>query len=304
MKTFKEIVSYAKTLQPKKIAVACAQDEDVLQSVENARKLGVVNAVLVGNESEILSILEQSSIESSHYEIIDCDDKAEASSIAAKLVSDKKADILMKGLVDTSIILKAVLNKELNLRTGKPISHCAVFEIPQYDRLFFVTDAAMNIAPDLDAKLAILQNTVKLAHALGVEKPKAGVICAKEKADEKMPATLDADAMQKMNDEGAFSDFEVGGPFALDNAVSVEAAKHKGIKNEIAGRCDILLMPDIEAGNVLYKSIAYFQPEAKLAGIILGAATPIVLTSRADSEETKLNSIILSVLYADKFGNN
>lgn len=301
MKTFDEILSYAQKLEPKTVAVACAHDEDVLVSVENARKFGAIDGILVGIEDEIVKICSRLEIDLNNYTIINSLDKTEASHIAAKLVSDKKADILMKGLVDTSIILKAVLNKELNLRTGKPISHCAVFEIPGFDRLFFVTDAAMNIAPDLDTKIAIMDNTVKLAKAIGLDKPKVGVICAKEKVDEKMPATVDAGIFQTMNDEGKFNDCIVGGPFALDNAISLESAHHKGIDNPVAGLCDILLVPDIEAGNVLYKAISYFQPKAKLAGIILGAATPIILTSRADSDETKLNSIILSVLYADKF---
>lgn len=303
MKSFNEILNYAKKLKPKVVAVACAHDEDVILSIEQARKFGAIKAILVGIEEEILQICNRLNIDPAHYEIIDNEDKAESSHIAAKLVSDKKADILMKGLVDTSIILKAVLNKELGLRTGKPISHCAVFEVPKFDRLFFVTDAAMNIAPDLDAKVAIIENTVKLAQSIGIEKPKVGAICAKEKVDEKMPATVEAGLLQKMNDEGKFKDCIVGGPFALDNAISIESAQHKGVNNPIAGLCDILLVPDIEAGNVLYKSISYFQPDAKLAGIILGAATPIILTSRADSDETKLNSIILSVLYADKFSN-
>ena len=219
---------------------------------------------------------------------------------AAKLVSDKKADILMKGLVDTSVVLKAVLNKELSLRTGNPISHAAVVEIPGYDRLMFVTDAAMNISPDLNAKAAIIRNTVKLANALYIDMPKVGVVCAKEKVDEKMPATLDAQSLVEMNRSGEIDGCIVGGPFALDNAVSEEAAHHKGIKDPIAGKCDILLMPDIEAGNVLYKAISYFS-KSKIAGIILGASKPIVLTSRADSEETKMYSIALAVLYSSKF---
>ncbi|MDO4711780.1 MAG: phosphate butyryltransferase [Peptostreptococcaceae bacterium] len=301
MRSFEEMLDHAKKLEPKVVAVACAHDEDVLLSIENARKFGAIHAILVGIEEEIIRICKELGIDPDHYTIINNADKAESSYIAAKLVSDKKADILMKGLVDTSIILKAVLNKELSLRTGKPISHCAVFEVPGYDRLIFVTDAAMNIAPDLETKVAIIENTVKLAHSIGVEKPKVGALCAKEKVDEKMPATVDAGELKRMNDEGRFKDFVVGGPFALDNAISQEAARHKGVTDPIAGLCDILLVPDIEAGNILYKSITYFQPDAKLAGIILGAATPIILTSRADSDEAKLNSIILSALYADKF---
>lgn len=304
MKTFSELKSYAKSLKPKTIAVACAHDEDVMSAVECARQEGVITAVLVGDEEKIREIAQKCNIDLSNYEIIDNKDNVEASNIAAKLVSDKKADILMKGMVDTSIILKAVLNKELNLRTGRTISHCAVFEIPCYDRLIYVTDAAMNLAPDLNQKVQIIENTVNLAHALGNEMPKVGAICAKEKVDPKMQATVDAGHLQEMNDRGEFKDCIVGGPFALDNAVSEESAHHKGMTNPIAGKCDILLAHTIEMGNALYKAIAYFQQESKLAGIILGARVPIVLTSRSDSDETKFNSILLSVLYADKFANN
>ena len=303
MRTFGELKAYAKSLKPKTIAVACAHDEDVMVAVENVRKEGVISAILIGDQDKIKEIAAEHQIDLSFYQVIDNKDNTEASNMAAKMVSDKQADILMKGMVDTSIILKAVLNKELDLRTGRTISHCAVFEVPHYDRLIYVTDAAMNLAPDLEKKIQIIENTVNLAHALGNEMPKVGVICAKEKVDPKMQATIDAGELQEMNDRGEFKDCIVGGPFALDNAVSVESAHHKGMTNPIAGKCDILLTHTIEMGNALYKAIAYFQPESHLAGILLGAKVPIVLTSRSDSEETKFNSILLSVLYADKFVN-
>lgn len=303
MRTFGELKAYAKSLKPKTIAVACAHDEDVMVAVENARKEGVISAILIGDQDKIKEIAVEHQIDLSFYQVIDNKDNTEASNMAAKMVSDKQADILMKGMVDTSIILKAVLNKELDLRTGRTISHCAVFEVPHYDRLIYVTDAAMNLAPDLEKKIQIIENTVNLAHALGNEMPKVGVICAKEKVDPKMQATIDAGELQEMNDRGEFKDCIVGGPFALDNAVSVESAHHKGMTNPIAGKCDILLTHTIEMGNALYKAIAYFQPKSHLAGILLGAKVPIVLTSRSDSEETKFNSILLSVLYADKFVN-
>ena len=303
MRTFGELKAYAKSLKPKTIAVACAHDEDVMVAVENARKEGVISAILIGDQDKIKEIAAEHQIDLSFYQVIDNKDNTEASNMAAKMVSDKQADILMKGMVDTSIILKAVLNKELDLRTGRTISHCAVFEVPHYDRLIYVTDAAMNLAPDLEKKIQIIENTVNLAHALGNEMPKVGVICAKEKVDPKMQATIDAGELQEMNDRGEFKDCIVGGPFALDNAVSVESAHHKGMTNPIAGKCDILLTHTIEMGNALYKAIAYFQPKSHLAGILLGAKVPIVLTSRSDSEETKFNSILLSVLYADKFVN-
>lgn len=300
MKTFKEIMEKARQNGKKRIAVACAQDDDVLMSVEMANLAGIVDATLVGNQEEIISICKKLNIDYSKYEIIDEKDNTEAAKIAAKLVSDKKADMLMKGLVDTATLLKAVLNKELSLRTGNPISHVGVFEIPGYDRLIFATDAAMNISPDLTAKAAIIKNAVKLAQSLEIEVPKVGVICAKEKVDPKMPATVDAQALVEMNLSGEIENCIVGGPFALDNAVSEEAAHHKGITGPAAGKCDILLMPDIEAGNIFYKAISYFS-KSKIAGIILGTSKPIILTSRADSEETKMYSIALAVMYSNKF---
>lgn len=300
MESFQQILDMAQAKTPKKIAVACAQDKDVLLAVHDAKKLGIVEAILVGDKLAIEEILVQNSINPEEYQIVDEKDNTLAANLAAKLVSEKKADILMKGLVDTSIVLKAVLNKELGLRTGKPISHVAVFEIPGYDRLMFVTDPAMNIAPDVVTKGAIIENCAMLAHALDIENPIVGVLAAKEKVDEKMPATVDAAKLVEMNQNGEIKGCRVGGPYALDNAVSIEAAKHKGMTDPLAGRCEILLVPDIEAGNILYKSIAYFS-EAKLAGIILGAKTPIVLTSRADSEITKMHSIALAVLYANKY---
>jgi len=207
--------------------------------------------------------------------------------------------IVMKGLVSTSIVLKAILDKEIGLRTGNVLSHVAVFEIEGYDRLFIITDAAMNIAPDLQQKAQIIENSVQVAKALDMDLPKVALICAVEKVNSKMQATLDAEELVKMEHEGKITDCELGGPFALDNAISIEAAKHKGIDDPIAGNADILMVPYIEAGNVLYKSIVYFA-KARNAGIVVGAKAPIVLTSRADSHEAKLNSIALGVLMTSK----
>lgn len=205
----------------------------------------------------------------------------------------------MKGLIDTSIIMKQVLDKEIGLRTGSIISHMAVFDVDTYHKLLFVTDAAMNISPDLNQKKDILINAVDLAHSMGIDKPKVAVIAAKEKVSTKMEATVHAEELANMNRNGEIKGCIVDGPLALDNAISKKAAETKGIESEVAGDADILLMPYIEAGNVLYKSLTYFA-NSKNAGIILGAKAPIVLTSRADSEETKLYSIVLSVILSSK----
>lgn len=299
IKSFDEVMKIAKERGPKRLAVALANDEEVLLAVSNAHKEGIVTAVLVGDEPKMRAIAAEHNIDLSPFEIVNEADLQAASAIAVGLVSSGKADIVMKGLVDTSIILKAVLNKETGLRTGSVLSHTAVFDVPSYGKLLFVTDAAMNIAPDVEAKAKIIDNTVKLVNALDIENPNVAVVCAKEKVSDKMPATLDAEALVKMNQEGTIKDCVVGGPFALDNAVSKEAAKIKGVTHPGAGEADILLMPTIEAGNILYKSLSILS-KTKNAGIILGAKAPVVLTSRADSDETKLYSIALAVLMAAK----
>ena len=280
-----------------KIAVAVAQDAEVLLAVDAAYKLGIASAVLVGEESEIRAIAEKLNIDLANYEILHEADKNEACRKAVKLVRDKDADVVMKGIVDTSVILKAVLDKEIGLRMSPVLSHVAVFEVPGYDRLLYLTDAAMNIAPDVEAKKHILKNAVQVAHALGNENPIAACLCAVEKVNPKMQATLDAAALVEANKSGEIEGCTVIGPLALDNAISVEAAHHKGITDPNAGHADILLVPAIEVGNVFYKSMV-FMARAKNAGVIVGAKAPVVLTSRADSDETKLNSIALALQIA------
>ena len=300
MKNFEEILSKAQQQGGKKvISIAVAQDREVLLSVEEARKKGVVDGILVGDSIKIEKIAKELNIDLSNYKVIDKTDDVEAARQAVIEVSSGRADMLMKGLVDTSVVLKAALDKEIGLRGDGILSHIALFEIENYDRLFFITDAAMNIAPDVEAKKKIIDNSVKVARALGIEIPKVACICAKEKMNQKMPDTVDAHELEEMSKRGEIKNCVVGGPFALDNAVSLEAAKHKGIDHEVAGMADILLAPDIEGGNILYKSISYFA-RSKGAGLIVGATAPIILTSRADSEETKLNSIILGAMTAGK----
>lgn len=297
IKNFDELLEVAVKKGPKRISVACAQDDDVLKAIKVAYDKGIVNGYLVGDESEIKKIAKEINLDLSGFEIINILDLAEASLKAVELVSTGKADIVMKGLVDTSIILKAVLNKEVGLRTGNALSHVAIFDVPTYHKILLVTDAAMNIAPDLLTKKQIVENTIVVTRALEIETPNVGVICAKEKVTDAMPATVDAGELVKMNKEGIIKGCLVGGPFALDNAVSKEAAEIKGIKDPMAGNVDVLLCPNIESGNILYKALNFLS-NAKSAGIIVGAKAPIVLTSRADSDESKLNSIALGVLMA------
>ncbi|HOE57603.1 MAG TPA: phosphate butyryltransferase [Bacillota bacterium] len=299
MKDFDGIIKTARGRGPKTMAVAVAQDTEVLSAVDMARKLGIADSILIGDKDEIAEVSEECGIDIDKYEVIDVKDKNESSRRAVELVSAGKAHIVMKGLVDTSLVLKAVLDEKIGLRTGNVLSHVAVFSVAGYERLFYITDAAMNLAPDLAQKKQIIENAVQVANALGNGNPKVAVLAAVEKVNPKMQATVDAAELVRMNEEGEIKGCILGGPFALDIAVSAEAARHKGMTHPVAGHADILMVPYIEAGNILYKSMVYFA-RAKIAGIIVGAKAPVVLSSRSDSDETKLNSIAVGALMADK----
>ena len=299
MNRFDELLKMAKTTVPKKIAIAAAQDEDVLRAVKSAYLEKICIPILIGNKEKIIELSQKINFNLDDIQIIESKDDNEAARTAVSLVSSGKADILMKGLVDTAIILKAVLDKEIGLRTGNILSHAAVFESDRYHKLFIITDAAMNIAPSASEKKQIIENTLPLCRSLNIENPKVAVICAKEKVSPKMQATVDAEILVNMNKNGEIKGCMVEGPFGLDNAISREAAALKGVKGEVAGDADILLMPNIEAGNVMYKTLTYLA-DSKNAGIILGAKAPIILTSRADSDEAKLYSILLAVILSKK----
>lgn len=301
IKSIESLREAAKAQGTRCLAVAYAQDDHVLLAVEDARRLGIADAVLVGDEAQIRRVAAENGIDPTNYRIIDEPDKVAACRTAVSLVRNGEADAVMKGIVDTAVILKAVLDKEIGLRDAKVLSHVALFEVPGFDRLLLLTDAAMNIAPDLEAKKEILRNAVKVAHAIGNENPVVACLCAVEKVNPKMPATLDAAALVEAAQAGELTGCTVVGPLALDNAVSVEAAKHKGIADPNAGRADVLLVPNIETGNVFYKSLV-FLAHANNAGLIVGAKAPVIVTSRADSEQTKLNSIALALALAAKKG--
>lgn len=287
--------------QPKKtVAVAVAEDHEVIEAVAKAIKLQLAQFRLYGNQEKIIGMLQEHGLQTSeHIEVIAAASSAEVAELSVKSVSNGEADVLMKGNIPTANILKAVLNKEWGLRKGSVLSHVAAFEVPNYDRLIFVTDAAMNIAPDVTQKAAIIQNTVEVAQAIGIDLPKVAPIAAVEVVNPAMQATIDAAMLTQMNRRGQIKNCVVDGPLALDNAVSQIAAEHKGIVSDVAGKADILLVPTIEAGNVLYKSLVYFA-NAKVGAMIAGAKAPIVLTSRADSAETKVYSLALAVATASK----
>ena len=297
IKTMDELISKAKMIETSTMVVACAADEHVLEAVELARENNIINGILVGDKEKILQILKSLKINSSNYTIIDEKDKVKACQKSVKLVSSNDNYFLMKGLIDTSVLLKAALNKEYGLRTKNRISHVSVFEVGTHHKLIFMSDGAMNIAPTLDEKRQIIENSVAIANAVGLNNPKVGILAAVEKVNPQMEATLDAEKLVQMNKDGIIKGCIVGGPFALDNAINTEAAKHKGIKDPIAGEIDILIMPRIEAGNIFYKTMMFLS-NAKSASVIAGAKRPIVLTSRADSTISKFNSIALAALSA------
>lgn len=259
MKTFKEIKNIALKQEKYKIAVAAAHDLEVLTAVEAARSYGLADAILIGDETLIREISQQLNFDLENYQVIHEPDLNGASLKAVEMVSKGEAQMLMKGLVDTSILLKAVLDKNVGLRTDHVLSHVAVFEVSGFDRLIYMSDAGMNICPDIKCKEHIIHNAVSVANALGNPCPKVALVCAKEKVDKKMPCTVDAQKLTEQFNKEKISNCIIGGPFGLDNAISEQAAKHKGVEHPIAGKADILIVPNIEAGNVLYKSLVYFQ---------------------------------------------
>lgn len=298
IRNFNELISKVQSGKPQTLSVAVAQDEDVLLSVWNAKRNGIIKgAYLVGNEEEIRAIASEIGMPLDDFEIVNEEDKAEACAKAIRLVHDGKASLPMKGFVDTSVVLKALLNKEWGLRTGKLICHVGLMQVAGFDRMFLVSDSAMTIAPTLEQKADIIRACTEIAHALDNPEPKVAVLCAVEKVNPKMPATVDAEELTRMNEAGEITGCIVKGPLQMDNAVSPEAAKHKGIDHPVAGHADVLITPDIEAGNILNKSMEYFA-RCEKAGCIMGAAKPMVLTSRASSDQSKMNSIALAVLAA------
>ncbi len=296
---FDNLIKLAIQRGPKTVAVACAEDDDVLKALKAASEKGIIKMILVGDQDQIIRIASNLDFNLEGTRIINITDKKEAALKAVSLVSSGEADMVMKGLVDTSIILKAVLDKEVGLRTGNVLSHVAVFDIPAYHKFLLVTDAAMNIAPDLNVKKQIIENALAVTKALDNPLPNIGIIAAKEKVNPAMPATVDAGELVKMNQEGVIKGCKVGGPFAMDNAISKKAAITKGIKDPMAGEVDVIVCPAIETGNVLYKTLN-FLAGAESAGVIVGAKAPVILTSRADTDESKLNSIALGVLMGVK----
>ena len=297
VRTFAELLEEAQAKGRKWVAVAAGHQSEVMLASLDAEVAGLAEVILVGDSEKIRQIAIEEEFDISRMEVIHVPEPREAAWQVMKLVSEGKADIAMKGKVETSDFLRAALSKELGLRVGRLFTHVAAFEIPGFDRLIFISDAGVVVAPTLEQKVQIVQNAIDVAHAMGISLPRVAVLAATEVVNPKIPSTLDAANLSKMADRGQIQGGLVDGPLALDNAISPESARIKGIKSEVAGYADILIAPDIEAGNVLAKAITYFA-QGKMAGVVVGARCPLILPSRSDTREAKLVSLALGVMLA------
>ena len=302
--SFESIIAKVKECGMKKVAVSVAQDSAVLEAVREAKNRGIAEAILVGDESKIREIAASIDMDLTGFEIIDEPDMIQASLKAVKLAHDGVADMYMKGLIDTKNFLKSVLDKEVGLRTGNPLSHVCVFDIPGIEQLLFLTDVAFMTYPTLEDKVNIIKNTIPVCNACGVEMPKVAPLAAVEVVNPKMPVTVEAAELTRMCNDGEITGCIVDGPLSLDLAIDPEAAKHKGATDrKIQGDADVLLFPDIHAGNLVYKAIVHMT-NMKNGCILTGTKVPVILTSRSDSFETKVNSIALAAVVAEEMKKN
>jgi phosphate acetyltransferase len=295
---YERLIATAKKLPPVMTVVAHPCDESSLRGAVEAAEAGMILPILVGPESKIRNVAEQFKLDISRFEIIDAPHSHASAAKAVELIRAGRGEILMKGSLHSDEILGAVASRESGLRTGRRISHVFIMDVPTYSEVLFITDAAVNILPDLEAKRDIIQNAIDLYVALKPSVPRVAILSAVETVTTKIPGTIEAAALCKMADRGQITGALLDGPLALDNAISPEAAKIKGIKSEVAGRAQILVVPDLEAGNMLAKNLS-FLANADAAGIVLGARVPVVLTSRADSVRTRMASCAVAVLYAN-----
>jgi len=291
LKNFDALESLLGKSKKKKIAVAMAQDNDILKAVHTAQKQGLAEAILIGSSEKIKAIAEEHGFDLSQFQIVHHEDENKCVSKAVGMVRQGEAHVVMKGLCSTSTFLKGVLDRENGLRTGKILSHLAIFENPNYHKLLFMSDAAMNIAPTVIEKTAIAENAIAATHRLGYALPKVALLSAVEKINESMPSTIDASVIAEMGERNQIKNAIIDGPLALDNAVSKNANKIKNFVSPVGGDTDICIVPNIESGNIFYKSLTIFG-NSRVAGVIIGAAAPVVLTSRADSDDSKFLSII------------
>jgi phosphate acetyltransferase len=295
---YERLLARAKTFPAITTAVAHPCDQSSLSAAADAAKAGLITPILVGPRLRIEALAREHGISISGYELVDAPHSVAAAAEAVKLVRAGKAECLMKGSLHTDELMGAVVSRENGLRTGRRVSHCFVMDVPTHDDVLIISDAAVNIAPTLEVKVDIVQNAIDLAHNLGTNDVRVAILSAMETVNSKVPSTLEAAALCKMADRGQITGAVLDGPLALDNAISPEAAKIKKIKSEVAGRANVLIVPDLEAGNMLAKSLT-FLADADAAGIVLGARVPIILTSRADSVLSRLASCAIASLIVE-----
>jgi phosphate butyryltransferase len=297
IKTFDELMQAAQERGPLTVAIAAAHEHEILLAARDAEELGIADCVLVGDRQAITGIAEESEIDVKRMMIVHEPDPRMTARKVMELVTLGHAQIAMKGKMETADFLRAALDKQYGIRSAGLLSHVGIFEIPDFDRLIFVSDAGVVVAPDMAMKIEVVRNAIFVAQRLGIELPKVAILAATEMVNPKIPTTMDAANLAKMADRGQISGGLVDGPLALDNAISPESAAVKGIKSEVAGHADILITPDIEAGNLLAKAITYFA-HGRMAGIVIGGRAPLIVASRSDPHETKLVSMALGVLLA------
>ena len=292
LKDFSQLLELAQNKETKTVAVVCAHDEHTLDAVLYAHKQNILDYILIGNKQEIINIAKQLDYEIDEDSIIDCNDESEAAFIAVDLVNQGKADFIQKGLMQTSSLLKAVVNKEKGIGLGKIMSHVALLEVPGYHKLLVVTDGGMVPSPDLEMKKAIADNAIKLFHDLGYEKPLVSAVCAAENISPKIIETVDADNLKQAALNNEFGSCYLEGPISFDLAMDKTSAQIKSYSSPVCGETDILLVPNMTAGNMMVKSLILFA-KAKMTGVVLGAKCPIALNSRSASFDEKYNSLLL-----------
>ncbi|MHB1133635.1 MAG: bifunctional enoyl-CoA hydratase/phosphate acetyltransferase [Chloroflexota bacterium] len=295
VRNFAEMLAAAKKRGPRVVAIAAADEREILEAATEARASGIAEPILIGDRSRIQAVAAESDLLLDGVEIIHESDPKMAAAIAVHLVRSGTADIVMKGRMLTVDLLRAALHRELGLRAGRLFSHISAFEVPGFDRLLFVTDAGVVVEPTLEQKAMIVQNAIDTVRELGIAEPRVAILAALEMVNAQMPSTTDAANLAKMADRGQIRGGIVDGPLALDNAISPHSAELKGIKSPVAGRADILVTPDVESGNMLSKGMTYFAGGVS-ASVVVGARAPLVVTARADQSESKLASIALAVL--------
>jgi phosphate butyryltransferase len=301
MKNFSDLMAKALQCPPKKIAVVAAHEREVLESIKEAHAMGLAQGVLFGDALKIQKRSEEIGMHLPNHEVIDRPDDVEATREAVTFIREGKADILMKGKITTPVILREVLSRERGLRNGHMMSHVALFEVPGYNRLFIMSDSGLNIMPNLEQKIGMVKNATEVAHRLGIAQPKVAIVAGNESVNPEMPSSIDAALIAKMAERGQIRGCIIDGPLSLDLAVSEEAARAKAVDSEVAGHADILIMPNIDAANTLYKAVSFLF-RAPINGVIVGGKAPIIITSRADLASAKLNSIALCVILTSSSG--